>query len=380
MITFGLIINPYAGIGGAVGLKGSDQMVEEAFRRGAQQKAMSRTSDALSGLSEHKARCRFITCPGDMGQSVLDELGFDYSLLPMPEKEQTSAADTQHAVTLMAEQQPDVLVFAGGDGTARDILAALAECEHGDIPVLGIPAGVKIHSGVYGVTPQASGEVLNTLLNGGLVDIKESEVRDLDEEAFRQDKVVARHYGELRVPQVGHFVQAVKQGGVESEELVLADIAAFLREEMEDQPDTLFLIGSGKTTQAIMEDLGFDNTLLGVDAVYVDKDGHIDPVANDLNEQGILQLFERYPSRKAVLSIMGGQGHIIGRGNQQFSAAVLKQLGKTNVQLVSTKTKLTELNGRPLIVDSGDAALNQQWAGTLEVITGYRDKVVQPVV
>ncbi|WP_419811435.1 ATP-NAD kinase family protein [Bacterioplanoides sp.] len=379
MITFGLIINPYAGIGGAVGLKGSDQMIDEAFRRGAQQKAMARTYDALKGLTEHQQGCRFITCPGDMGQSVLDELDFDYALLPMPTKEQTSAADTQQAVTLMAEQPLDVLVFAGGDGTARDILAALDKSDRSDIPVLGIPAGVKIHSGVYGITPQASGEVLQTLLQGGLVDIKESEVRDLDEEAFRQDKVIARHYGEMRVPQVGHFVQAVKQGGVESEELVLADIAAYMREQMEDQPQTLFLIGSGKTTQAIMEELGLDNTLLGVDAVFSDQNGHPELLANDLNEQQILQLFEQYPIRQAVLSIMGGQGHITGRGNQQFSAQVLKQLGKANICLVSTKTKLTELNGRSLIMDSGDAALNQEWAGTIEVITGYRDSVVQPI-
>jgi len=375
MLTFGLIINPFAGIGGSVGLKGSDgaAIVAEALQRGAEQKAMARTEAALSVLAEQADKCRFITCPADMGQVVLDSLGYEYQLINLPAHSgATNAEDTRKAAQQMAAMNIDVLVFAGGDGTARDILNALAEVDKSHIPVLGVPAGVKIHSGVYGVTPNASGEVLNALVSGQLVDIKESEVRDLDEDAFRQDIVRARHFGEMRVPQVGHFVQAVKQGGVESEELVLADIAAYIREEIEENPDTLYFIGSGKTTQAIMDELGLPHTLLGVDAVCNNE-----LIATDINEQGILALLEQYPQRKAVLSIMGGQGHIFGRGNQQLSAAVLRQLGKANIQLISTKTKILALEGRPLLMDSGDAELDSEWAGSIEVVTGYRDQIVQ---
>jgi len=372
MLTFGLVINPYAGIGGAVGLKGSDHMVEEAFLRGAEQKAMARAQQALAALASEQQPFKFITCPGDMGQSVLEALNYPHRVLAMSVHSPTCAEDTRQAVKLLVQQDIDVLVFAGGDGTARDILQALDEAGKSQVAVLGIPAGVKIHSAVYGVTPQASGSVLQTLVRGGLVDIKESEVRDLDEDAFRQDKVIARQYGEMRVPQVGHFVQAVKQGGVESEELVLADIAAEIRDLMDEHDDTLFLIGSGKTTQAIMQDLGLDNTLLGVDAVFA---GQL--LANDVDEQQLLQLFDQYPKRLAVVSVMGGQGHIFGRGNQQFSARVLWRLGKEQVCLVSTKTKLMALDGRPLRMDSGDVELDQQWSGTIEVITGYRDRVVQ---
>ncbi|WP_420591590.1 ATP-NAD kinase family protein [Bacterioplanoides sp.] len=377
MLTFGLIINPYAGIGGAVGLKGSDgdAIVAEAMSRGAEQKAMMRTQAALQCLVEVKHQCRFLTCPGDMGESVLSALDLDYQLIDLElTPERTTAADTRLAAQKMAEAGVDILVFAGGDGTARDIYAALHEHDQQDIAVLGIPAGVKIHSGVYGVSPAASGEVLSALIQGQLVDIKESEVRDLDEEAFRNNIVRAKHYGEMRVPQLGHFVQAVKQGGVESEELVLADIAAQVRDDMEDHPDTLYLIGSGKTTLAVMEDLGLEHTLLGVDAVL---NGEL--LASDINESDVLSLFEQYPERKAILSVMGGQGHIIGRGNQQFSARVLTLLGKENLCLISTKTKLVELEGRPLLIDSGDPLLDKAWAGTIEVITGYRDTVVQNV-
>lgn len=377
MLTFGLIINPYAGIGGAVGLKGSDgdAIVAEATSRGAEQKAMMRAETALQSLLELKHQCRFLTCPGDMGESVLSALGLDYQLIDLAlTGQRTCAADTQLAAQIMAEAGIDVLVFAGGDGTARDIYSALVERGQQDIAVLGIPAGVKIHSGVYGVTPAASGEVLSALIQGQLVDIKESEVRDLDEDAFRKNEVRARHYGDMRVPQLGHFVQAVKQGGVESEALVLADIAAQVRDDMDDHPDTLYLIGSGKTTLAVMEDLGLEHTLLGVDAVL---NGEL--LASDINESDILSLFEQYPERRAILSVMGGQGHIIGRGNQQFSARVLTMLGKENMYLISTKTKLLSLEGRPLLIDSGDPQLDKNWAGTIEVITGYRDIVVQNV-
>lgn len=375
MLTFGLIINPYAGIGGSVGLKGSDgiDIVQEALSRGGQQKAMSRTHTALAVIQAYHDQCRFLTCPGDMGASVLDELGFDYQIIgsPVP-MSHTSAEHTRIAARDMAMQGVDILLFAGGDGTARDVYAALEKINRQEIPALGIPAGVKIHSGVYGISPNASGEVLKALLNGALVDIKDAEVRDLDEQAFRHNHVRAKHYGDLRVPQSGHFVQAVKQGGIEVEELVLDDIADEIRERMRD--DTLYLMGSGKTIQAVMQNLGVNNTLLGVDAIYQGK-----LLQADINEQDILMLMQQYPGCCAVLSVMGGQGHIIGRGNQQFSATVLKHLGKNNIILVSTKSKIQALQGRPLLIDSGDRTLDEQWAGSIEVITGYHDRIIQPL-
>ena len=368
MLTLGLIINPLAGIGGAVGLKGSDgaEIVAEALARGAEKKAVLRTRQALEVLLPLRDQCEFLTCPGDMGARLLTGLGFSFSLLPLvlPDTD-TTAEHTRIAAAAMLEAGVDLLLFAGGDGTARDICAVVGE----QIPVLGIPAGVKIHSGVYGITPQASGEVVRSLLEGRLVDLRAAEVRDLDEEAFRHNQVRARHYGDMQVPQAGHFVQSVKQGGMEAEELVLADIAAFIAEEMDD--GVLYLIGSGKTTQAVMDGLGLDNTLLGVDAVL-----NRELIARDLTAEGILQLLQQHEDAQAIVSVMGGQGHIFGRGNQQFSPAVLRRLGKKNIRLVSTKSKITALNGRPLIMDSGDPQLDRAWSGTMEIITGYRDRIV----
>lgn len=372
MIRLGLIINPLAGIGGAVGLKGSDgaSVVAEALARGAQKKSALRTRQALEALLELRDRCQFLTCPGEMGETLLHDMQFTYQLIQSPLNiADTSAEDTRLAAQEMLQSGVDLLLFAGGDGTARDICAVVGD----QIPVLGIPAGVKIHSAVYGITPTAAGEVVRSLLEGKLVDIRAAEVRDLDEEAFRNNQVRARHYGDMRVPQQGHFVQAVKQGGVEVEELVLADIAADICNSMED--DVLYLIGSGKTTQAVMDELGLPNTLLGVDAVY-----NRDLLAQDLTADGILQLLQQYPQRQAVVSVMGGQGHIFGRGNQQFSAEALRIIGKKNIRLISTKTKITALDGRPLIMDSGDPQLDKDWAGTIEITTGYHDRIVHTLI
>jgi len=369
LLTLGLIINPFAGIGGSVGLKGSDgpEVVAEAFARGAEQKSNQRAAIALEVFSSLQDQIRIVTCPDQMGEGLVKQFGFDYELLADIHTGQTSAQDTRHAAQQLLEQQVDIILFAGGDGTARDICAVVED----HIPVLGIPAGVKIHSAVYAVTPKAAGEVIAMLARGELVDIKTNDVRDIDEEAFRNDIVRAKLYGEMRVPQAGQFVQSVKQGGVEVEELVLQDIASDIVQHMED--DVLYLIGSGKTTKAIMDELYLDNTLLGIDAVLNQQ-----LIQADVGEQQILELLNQYPA-KVVISIIGGQGHIIGRGNQQLSAKVLKKLGKENLMVISTKAKISDLEGRPLIVDSGDQQLDENFSGTMEIITGYQDRIIYPV-
>lgn len=369
MLTLGLIINPLAGIGGSVGLKGSDgaEIVKEAFSRGARCQSSERAKLALQVLLPIQDQIKIIACPQTMGETLVAEMGFSYQVLGNISAQHTSAQDTCNAAQQLLDQKVDIILFAGGDGTARDICSVVAD----QIPVLGIPAGVKIHSAVYAVTPKAAGEVISQLASGQLIDVKAHDVRDIDEDAFRNNIVRAKLYGEMRVPQAGQFVQSVKQGGVEVEELVLEDIAADIVQGMED--DVLYLIGSGKTTLAIMAELGLDNTLLGIDAVLNHQ-----LLKNDVSETEILDYLEQYPC-KAVISIIGGQGHIIGRGNQQLSAAVLKKLGKDNLKVISTKAKVSALEGRPLIVDSGDNELDDLFSGTIEVTTGYQDQIIYPV-
>jgi len=261
-----------------------------------------------------------------------------------------------------------LLLFAGGDGTARDICAVIEE----RLPVLGIPAGVKIHSGVYAITPRAAGEVVAMLLEGRMMDIKESAVMDIDENALRDGVVRARRYGDMLVPQEGRFIQSVKSGGKEVEELVLADIAAEVADHMED--DVLYIVGSGTTCQAVMDHLGLPNTLLGIDAVL-----NRELIGSDLGESELLALLEQHPNARAVITIIGGQGHILGRGNQQLSPRVLRRVGRENLIVIATKSKIKALDGRPLLVDTGDEGLNHELEGYIRVITGYRDAIMYAV-
>lgn len=230
-----------------------------------------------------------------------------------------------------------------------------------------------MHSACFAISPRAAGEVLRRLLAGELVDLHEHEVRDIDEKSFREGRVSTRYYGELLVPEEGHFLQAVKNAGREVEELAVADIAADVVEELD--ADTLYIIGPGSTTLAILNELGCEGTLLGVDLLH---DGEL--IAKDVSAAQIEQALAHHegPAR-IVLTAIGGQGHLIGRGNQQFSPAVLRAVGRDNLIVVATKTKITELDGRPLLVDSGDPELDENWSGFIRVITGYRDAILYPL-
>ena len=370
-VTVGLIVNPYAGIGGALALKGSDgkEIREKALAMGAEKKANQKTRIALDVLSDYKNNIKIITASGEMGEQTSRELGFDTDVVYQPLAEQTEAQDSINAAQAILQHKVDILLFAGGDGTARNIHDVVGN----QVPVLGIPAGCKIHSGVYAITPKSAGRVVAMLINGDIVSIDEAEVKDIDENLFREGRVQARYYGEMRVPTELRYVQAVKMGGKESQELVLADIAAHVIDVMQDNPDDIFVMGSGSTVDAIMQELGLDNTLLGVDIV---KDQQL--LHSDATEQDILEYLDN-DKAKLVITLIGGQGHLLGRGNQQLSPRVISLIGRENILLVATKSKLQSLDGRPLISDSGDTQTDTNLAGLMPVITGYKDQVLYPL-
>lgn len=369
--SIGLIVNPYAGIGGALALKGSDgrEIREKALAMGAEKKANQKTRVALDVLMPHKDTIKIVTAAGEMGEDTSKELGFDTEVVYHPSAQQTEAQDSIDAARAILANQVDIIVFAGGDGTARNIFDVVGNL----VPVLGIPAGCKIHSGVYAITPKSAGRVVAMLINGDIVSIDEAEVKDIDENLFREGRVQAQYYGEMRVPTELRYVQAVKMGGKESQELVLADIAAHVIDVMQDHPDQLFVMGSGSTVDAIMQELGLDNTLLGVDIV---KDQQL--LHSDATEQDIFHYIHNQNS-KLVITLIGGQGHVLGRGNQQLSPRVVSRIGRENILLVATKSKLQSLNGRPLISDSGDMTVDADLAGLMPVITGYKDQVLYPL-
>ncbi len=304
-----------------------------------------------------------------MGSDALIELGLPCECIGGPASDPSTPADTRAAAQALAACDIDVLVFAGGDGTARDVLDAVAD----SIAVLGIPSGVKMHSGVYAVSPEAAGELLARLARAGLVNVQLREVRDIDEEAFREGVVKACYYGELLTPEEGHFLQHTKVAGMESEELVAQDIAADIVEGMDSH--TLYLIGPGSTTAAIMEQLQLPNTLLGVDAI---RDGVL--LLSDAGEAALLDLLrETNGPAHIIVTAIGGQGHIFGRGNQQFGPGVIQAVGLDNITVVAGKGKISALQGRALLVDSNDPELDRALCGYRRVVTGYHDEILYPV-
>lgn len=360
----GLIINPLAGLGGSVGLKGSDDQAAQALALGAQPQAMQRAATALSELLTLRDKLEVFTVAGDMGESVCRALELHFKLVYQPLAYPSSAEDTEAAVKQLQAHGVDLILFAGGDGTARNICAAINDTT----TVLGIPAGVKIHSGVYAISPQAAGKLVAKLVAGELVSLSEAPVMDIDEQAFRTGVVKARRFGEMRIPAQLRYVQSVKMGGRESQELVLADLAAYVAAQMED--NVRYVMGSGSTVAAVMAELGLDNTLLGVDVV---ENGRL--IAKDVTAAQLLQLVDGHPS-KLIITLIGGQGHVFGRGNQQISPAVIRAIGRDNIVLIASKTKLQQLDGRPLLADTGDCALDKQLTGLINVLTGYNDYVM----
>jgi predicted polyphosphate/ATP-dependent NAD kinase len=370
MLRIGLIINPLAGLGGPAGLKGSDgaEIVAQALEKGVEQRAMQRTLRALKVLQEASDEIRLLACPGVMGGDAVAGLGFETEFLNLPMNATSGAKDTRAAAELM-RGHVDLLVFTGGDGTARDILDVLGE----STPVLGIPSGVKMHSGVYAVSPEAAGELLLRLARSQLVSLQLADVRDIDEEAFREGTVKSRYYGQMQVPAEAGFLQQVKVGGRESEPLVLLDIAAQVEEMLED--DELAVLGPGSTLEAVKLELGLDATLLGVDVSLAGEQ-----LGKDMDEAQLFALISEHegPVRIFVTAI-GGQGHIIGRGNQQISPRCLRAAGIENLQVLATKTKISGLQQRPLLVDSNDPELDSALRGFRTVITGYQDQIYYPV-
>jgi len=380
-LRVGFIINPFAGVGGPAGLKGSDDddTRNAAWLGELDLRAGTRASQFLSALGASTESLSFVTVPGSMGADTLGRvLTSGYDLIPFEPAIPSSAEDTKSACKMLLDENVDVIVFVGGDGTARDICAVISsQTSLGSrwAPVLGVPSGVKMHSGVFAITPDAAAAVIKDIIDGRIVSFSSREVRDIDEVAFAKGQVKSTYFGELHVPEALYYIQSVKHSGVEQEVLVLADIAAEIAErveDIEDDDELMLIFAPGSTTQFIQHELGCDGTLLGVD-VY--QKGEL--IARDVNANTLYSLVQAFSGVvRIILTPIGGQGHIIGRGNQQLSPQLLKHLGREALWVVACKAKLSELQAPSLIVDSGDSELDQLWQGLVPVITGYHDQVL----
>lgn len=361
MVTLGFIVNPLAGIGGRVGLKGSDgaDVVREARARGATPLSGERGRLALRRLADKEHPVRVLTASGAMGEDAVRAAGLDPVVVHHAVPDATSAADTRAAATAITMHGVDLILFVGGDGTARDVLDAAQD----RAPMLGVPAGVKMHSAVFGTTPTNAGHVAALYLaRSPAARLRQAEVMDLDETTIRAGWVSAQLHGYARSPYERHLVQNAKAGSRPGEDAGLDQVAQQVVARM--QPDCLYILGPGTTTRRVADALSLPSTLLGVDAILNGRS-----LGLDLDEGALLHLMN---GREAtiVVGVLGGQGSLFGRGNQQISAEVIRRVGRDRITILSTVDKLIALDGAALHVDTGDADVDAMLSGHLRIMTG----------
>ena len=359
MKKIGLIVNPIAGMGGSVGLKGTDgEIYKKAIELGAKPTTPQRIEETLSLIKRKDVY--FMVAPGKMGKDYIEKFDFKYEIISTIDEE-TNAEDTKRIIREMVDKDIDLLIFVGGDGTARDVYDVLGLT----IPVVGIPSGVKMFSPVFALSPSAAAEIINTAGNQFI----EKEVLDIDEEAFRENKLAAKLYGYLKVPKNITLLQAKKEPSnvSKSEEQIKEEIADYLMENLEKE--TLYILGPGTTLKTIADKMGVEKTLLGIDAVFNGK-----LVGKDLNEKGLLAILKKYNKSTIIVTPIGGNGFIFGRASKQFTPEVLKLIGKENIIVVATEDKISRLEC--LRVDTGDAETDNNLKGHIKVITGHKTEII----
>ena len=365
----GLIVNPIAGLGGPSALKGTDgaDAVKLALARGAAPVAGRNAERVLKRLRDGHAQFELLAAPGPMGEHAALATGYAPKVMPSRASARTTADDTQRAARDMLQHGAQLIMFSGGDGTARDVLEAVGA----DTPILGIPSGVKMYSAVFATSPEAASAVIERVLAGGAgVLFRHAEVMDVNEDDIRAGRVSARLHGYARVPYERQFMPGAKAGGFPED----ASLEGAVREIVEQmRPGILYFIGPGSTMQRIKRVCGFDGTLLGVDVVF---DGAL--AGRDLTEG---EIYARIADRAAhiLVGLTGGQGFVFGRGNQQFSPRIIRSVGRANTTVVAGAHKLAALSGQPLRVDTGDPDLDGALAGFIRVVTGPGETAVMRI-
>jgi predicted polyphosphate/ATP-dependent NAD kinase len=372
IMKMGFIVNPIAGMGGKVGLKGTDSVLKEAIAKGAKPIAPKRAVEFLQKLKENmmEITIEVLTCPSIMGEKEAKDASFPVHVLPMKIGKETSAEDTKTAVKLLIKAKVKLIVFVGGDGTAKDIFDAMQG--YGEVPVLGVPSGVKMYSGIFAVNPSDAVNVVLTFA-GDQAEIAEFEIMDADEKAIRSDTFAVKLHGFLKGPFVPMRIQGSKQISPETvdEKENQTAIARYIIEEM--RPEATYILGPGTTVKRIAELLGVEKTVLGVDIYKKGK------VILDVDERRILEEVEDWQNTWIILSPIGHQGILLGRGNQQISPEIIKRVGKQHIIVAATKSKLQSIEGNVLRVDTGDAEVDKMLRGYIKVVTDYREWQLMPV-
>jgi len=364
MMRIGFVVNPIAGLGGPLAFKGTtDEIAKKALSMGIKPWAPLRAKQFLRLLKDRGAHdIRFITCGFDMGENELRDFNFSYDVVYVPQNP-TTRQDTINGVKQFEIVGVDIIVFVGGDGTARDIYTAI----NSRIPVIGVPAGVKMFSGVFAISPEGAANLLIDYLSG-LSTMELAEVLDVDEESYRRGELRVSLFGYMRVPR-SQFIQASKIPTYQDEYEEQVSIAKWFSENLDE--NAFYVIGPGSTTKVVADYLGLPKTLLGVDVyrgkrvIFLDADS--ETLKNFVKKNMGSKIF-------IVVSPTGSQGFIFGRGNVQIPSEVIKIVGKDNIIILATKSKI--LRTKTFYVDTGDLEVDLYLSGYMRVISGYNEEMI----
>lgn len=352
LLAVGVLINPIAGMGGKVGLHGTDQgLANEALARGATVSSIDRARRALALLSPRKNEIAFFTPMGKMGGELLDSLGISFAPLDMTISSPSSAADTVMAAKAMMSKGVDLIIFAGGDGTARDIFSVVGN----SIPMVGIPSGVKMRSGIFAHYPEQAGEIIIQVLNEvhaqGRFETIDAEILDLSEQSL--EYASSEYFGSAITIQAPTKIMSPKITSSAHYDSALEELAKTLGASLER--DRLYFFGPGKSAKMILISCGIsrtDKSFAGVDAYLNGK-----VIGEDLDEKSILALLHGGASQKEpilFLGVIGGQGFLLGRGNQQLSLEVMSTIGSKNTYILASAQKINQIVPSRLYVDLGE--------------------------
>lgn len=364
----GFVLNPISGMGGSVGLKGTDGSIvlDQAIALGAKPLAAARAMAALGPLKNFASSLEFFGFEGIMGGDVVNRMGFSFTSVGQPASITTSEEDTRQAIGAIVGLAPDLIMFAGGDGTARIIQSVIGT----STPVIGIPTGVKMHSSAFAITPRAAGHLAAMLVSDQIDSLALADIIDLNEESYRQGYVMTQLFGHMMVPVAQNLIQSPKiptKGEREYARLIANQV-------IEDfKADVLYILGPGTTTNAITDLLKADGSLIGVDVLL-----NRELIAKDVTEQCLLTLLQKNSSADIIITPIGGQGVLLGRGNQQISAKVVQQVGIENLTVIATPSKIASLGGRPFLMDIGDTKLEKAMPAFFRVISGWKSTTIYP--
>jgi predicted polyphosphate/ATP-dependent NAD kinase len=369
-LRVGFIVNPVAGMGGKVGLKGTDDVLKEALAKGAEPVAPQRATEFLTELKQRMSKAELLCCPAIMGAEEAKTAAFSAEVLPMLIGKETNGEDTEKAVRLLIAEKVDLIVFVGGDGTARNIFNAMKG--KAATPVLGVPAGVKMYSGIFAINPHDAAEAVAAFAEHH-AELADFEIMDADEAAIRNDVFDVKLYGCLKGISVPALIQGSKEVSPEtrSETESQTAIAKYVVEEL--PKDATLILGPGTTVERIATELGLKKTVLGVDVYSEGK------VTLDVDEKTMLGKVKDWAKTWIILSPIGHQGILLGRGNQQISPQIVKRIGKKHILIVATLSKLGTIEAKALRVDTGDTGADAMLRGESLVVTGYREGVTVPI-